>query len=201
MSTSIAYNQAAHIVIDIETLGTCDDAAILELGFAIVVPDETSELHHVKIESIGDIVFDLQQQIDEFNRKIQADTLLWWLKQGAKLQMMYTSKDPVSFSEGYLQLAQIVQQLRQKYPAVYFWSRGSDFDFRILKSLLDHVNIPCFWKFWEVRDIRTVSNPLLLTDDQLTTNTHYASDDAYNEASELVHAINRLVNYQSIITG
>ena len=72
--------------------------------------------------------------------------------------------------------------------------RGTDFDFRIIKNIAQQLNLEPFWKFWEVRDIRTISNPLLLPNDLVTSNNHRALDDAYNEATELVHVVNRLVD-------
>ena len=193
MSKSIPYNEAAHLVIDIETFGTNDDAVILELAGITVVPDENK---HLKTDGYADYVFDIEHQMNVLNRKVESGTLAWWLEKGSMLQSMFTDAENSSklFKPCYLQLAEAVRQLRDDFPAVYFWSRGTDFDFRIIKNIAQQLNLEPFWKFWEVRDIRTISNPLLLPNEFVTSNNHRALDDAYNEATELVHVVNRLVD-------
>ena len=72
-----------HIMIDVESLGTRADAVILSLG--AVKFDLTSG----KIDDQGfyaSISIDSNQ---ELGRRIQEDTLLWWLKQDIAAQSVF----------------------------------------------------------------------------------------------------------------
>lgn len=190
MSKTIAYNQTCHVVIDIETFGTNLDAPIIEIGAVIVCPNQKR-----KLEIIGSwsTAVDVEEQINNFNCRVDGKTLMWWMKRGDVLKEIANSK-PMSITHALDDLSAIIDKLREQYPTIYFWSRGTDFDYGIIKARMNDCKLNPFWNYWELRDIRTISNPLLIEEKDETQNNHHAVDDAVNEATELVTIVNNLVD-------
>lgn len=195
----ISYEKTCHIVIDIETLGIKNDAAILEIGLVVVEPNPDTKLLEKTWSWHGSI--DLNGQHAKGVGNIEIDTLKWWISKGDILKSIYqrtADNDVYTFEYAFDCISSIVKQFRDKYNnKIYFWSRGTDFDFRILAS---HINAMCDnaelpWKYWEVRDIRTITNPLFLPNCPASySNSHRALDDALNEAEDLICAINKVHN-------
>lgn len=188
MSSSIAYNNAAHFVFDVETLAVSDDATILEIGCVVAIPDNNGKL---KLQGKLSHAIDLKSQLDEYHCTIDPVTLMWWINKGDMLKQIYSTKDVFPLDKSLNIITQLVNDVRAAHDAVYFWSRGPEFDYRIIKNALTRYNMQPFWKFWELRDIRTISNPLFLDEQHRTINNHRAVDDALNEANELITVVNK----------
>lgn len=189
------YDHACHFVFDIETLGIKDDAAILEIAFVIVEPNDKRELQ--KTYSWHRAI-DLETQKQYRVGNIELDSLKWWIGKGDVLKQIYETgpdNELSTFEQAYKTIAEVVDHFREKYNGnVFFWSRGSDFDFRILNSHIDAIigtKDAYPWNFWEIRDIRTITNPMI-TKTNPTSNPHRAAQDALNEADDLIVAINTL---------
>ena len=72
-----------HVMIDLETLGTVADAAILSIG---------AVKFELESQAIDDAGFYASVSIDsnlEMKRRIQEDTLIWWMKQGESAQGVF----------------------------------------------------------------------------------------------------------------
>ena len=190
------YDEACHFVFDIETLGIKDDAAIIEIGLVVVEPDENKRLKKTWSWH-GSIDIDTQQNHNVGN--IELDTLKWWISKGDVLKEIYTispTNQIYTFEYSIDCIRKIVDKFRDQYKdKVYFWSRGTDFDYRILNSHIQAIceNKESPWKFWELRDIRTIANPMIMNASK-RDNPHRALQDAINEADDLIDAITALAN-------
>lgn len=131
------------LMIDLETVGNRADAAIV---------------------SIGAVKFDLDGGIDEqgfyasidmtsnmdLGRKIDEDTLLWWLKQPAAAQQV--------FFEDKMHLTTALQELSDWLGTRHWkvWAKGPSFDIAMLEHAYSRsckIEVP--WEFWNSRCVRT----------------------------------------------
>ena len=190
--SDVSYDNACHFVFDIETYGIKNDAAIIQIGFVIVEPDANGQLQKTKGWSAA---IDVESQIAANVGNQEPKTIEFWEQNKQALdQILNEQINPrVDFKDAITAIADIVKKYRDQYKAVYFWSRGPDFDYRLIASHIDKLlNTEPFWDYWEVRDIRTIANPLIMNCGY-TKNNHDAYQDALNEADDLIKAINAIV--------
>lgn len=132
-----------HIMIDLETLGTRADSVILSLG--AVKFDLTSG----KIDDKGfyaSISIDSNQ---ELGRRIQEDTLLWWLKQEIAAQSVF-HEDKTTLSQALEDFSDWVGNDDHEV-----WSNGADFDIPMLAHAYAQIQMEAPWKFWASNCFRT----------------------------------------------
>ena len=134
-----------HLMIDLETLATTPDAAILTIGACKFDPTAT-DIHSTYYERI---VLETQE---DYGRVINEDTLAWWSQQDKQIQ-----ED--AFGEGTDRI-----DLRDAMKKLYtfglgttnVWSHGAIFDVVIIEDICRSLQQAVTWKFWEVRDTRTL---------------------------------------------
>jgi hypothetical protein len=160
-----------HIMVDLETMGTRVDAPILSIGACAFDPATG------KIEASMYIDIDIE---DAFRHgKPSASTVKWWLQQDS-----YAQKAVVS---GKAQLFDALKQLRDfygRFPDAPIWSNGATFDIAILDFAFPRVlNEASPWKFWLVRDMRTIVDIAGGIPADLKKNpSHNAIEDAHAQA-------------------
>lgn len=163
-------------IIDLETFGSSEKAAVVDLSVIAFDPDPT------KIETFSELVkrgkrikFDLNSQRGQ--RLFSTSTINWWKKQSpeARKNLAPTAND-VHIFEGYKQLIEYLKDAGVSSSSLGY-CRGQSFDFPILTGIIrDYVqhttkckpeDIDTFnyepVKFWNQRDIRTAIESLLLT--------------------------------------
>lgn len=132
-----------HLMIDLETMGTRFDAPILAIGAVQFDPD-TGKIgakfyHRVSID-------------DSFKfGKPSGSTVKWWMQQGDAAR-----KEVVSGSSP---LRDALEKLKGLvFDGTQVWGNGSTFDISILEYAYGRcLSEPAPWKFWNVRDCRTIS--------------------------------------------
>lgn len=136
-----SYGKARHLVVDIETLGTAVPAPILSIG--AVCLDAGKD---------GAVVRTLNLGIDPCacTGAPDAETVLWWNRQPAAVRreafVGATAIDPwEDFSA-----------LIEDFQPDYFWGKAPDFDFGHLAAQLAFQGRPVPWRYWQLRDIRTL---------------------------------------------
>ena len=132
-----------HIMIDLETLGTVADAVILSIGAVKFDLDS---------DSIDNEGFYASVSVDsnmEFKRRIQEDTLIWWLKQSHDAQQV--------FHEAKQSLPSALEELSDWIGDMNFnvWSNGADFDLPMLSHAYTQIGMETPWKFWNSNCFRT----------------------------------------------
>ena len=168
-----------HVMIDLETLGTTASAVILSIG--AVKFDLTSN----KIDDSGFYAsISIESNLD-YGRRIQEDTLLWWLKQPAAAQGV--------FHEQKIALGEALADLSDWFGSDDYivWSNGADFDLPMLAHAYSQAQIEVPWKFWNSRCFRTYKN-LPGAKDIRSANVlkHNALSNAYSQAqtAQAIHA-------------
>jgi len=161
--------------IDIETLGTASNAAVLSIG-AVFFDRATGEIGKSFYTQI-DLAWSLS------SGAISADTLRWWMGQNADARRV--------FEPGGVDAPSACQQFVsfvQGGPAhVIPWGNGATFDVTILETLLARYGFAAPWRFWNIRDMRTLMETAELAGfsrDQIPFQgtAHNALDDAQHQA-------------------
>lgn len=171
-----------HAMIDIETLGTCIGSQIISVGAVKFDPNS-------KEEPYDDFYYRLD--IDDQDRKgfiAESDTISWWEKQDP--EVIQQTFDPV----GVINPKEMFDELRKWYAGCDgVWAQGVTFDISLLEYMGRKYNTAAPWKFWEVRDSRTLTGLL-----QLDPRTKYkfakhnALEDSRFQAKAVQDAINEL---------
>ena len=134
-----------HLMIDLETLATTPDAAILTIGACKFDPTAT-DVHSTYYERI---VLETQE---DYGRVINEDTLAWWSQQDKQIQ-----ED--AFGEGTDRI-DLKDAMKKLYTfglgTTNVWSHGAIFDVVIIEDICRSFQQAVTWKFWEVRDTRTL---------------------------------------------
>lgn len=133
-----------NVMIDLETLSTAPDAAIMSIGAVIFDPatGELGDKFHMRVdfkEAVG-------------SGRVDTDTLKWWIGQSEE-----AGKDVTSGTATPLEVLQAFTEFLPDDAVV--WGNGATFDVTILASAYTRItNAVAPWKFSNVRDCRTVED-------------------------------------------
>lgn len=168
------------IMLDCETLGTTADAVILSIG-AVKFDLDSNEIDDAGFYASMTIESNL-----DYGRRIQEDTLLWWLKQDAAAQQVFHEPKTV-LSEALIELSDWVGD-----DSYTVWSNGADFDLPMLAHAYTQIGVEAPWKFWNSRCFRTYKNLPGAKKIRLPVAgvKHNALSDAYQQAQtvQAIHA-------------
>ena len=171
------------IMIDLETLNTTPDAAILTIG-AVKFDPFGSEVKEPKMDSFYCKV-DLDS-CDRIGLVTNDDTIAWWASQSKEAQE--AAFDP----EGRIQIEDAFQQLYKFcWGAKRVWSNGSVFDIVICENVFKRINKAIPWQYWQVRDVRTAFD-LGINPQRPPVTAHHALEDAWNQAVGIQNVYNTL---------
>lgn len=149
----------ARIHIDLETLSTRPDAAVISIGAALFLPDATqphSQLH---------------ERIDFSDAmrhgRADGDTIAWWFKQSDEARSAALSA-PIDLCDALGRLhywaASWIAHFEQTGQPFDIMANGPAFDCIILHRLFHRVlKHPAPWKYWQERDYRTLRGQLKAT--------------------------------------
>ncbi len=171
-------------MIDLETLGTGPFSPIISIG--IVCFDLNNVLDKLYI------TLDVKDQIDSGKRKIDADTLKWWMSQSDAAKKVF-KENPMPVKEALMTISEFIKKQGKD---VHVWGNGATFDITLLETLFSQYEVPVPWKYSKVMDFRTIKR--FLGKDVVTERKgtyHNALDDALTQA-EFVQAC--LQNYYQV---
>ena len=172
------------VMIDIETLSTKNNAVILTIGAIkfdrkddiIELKDMEKFYYRIEIDSCKKLGMD----IDE-------DTLKWWESQeeDAKFEaLLNEDRKPIK-----IVLTKLSIFLRG---VQYFWANSPNFDFIILENAYKICNLLVPWKFWSLRDCRTVYDLANTKLSSIGETKHNSLDDCYNQILCLRKSLKKL---------
>lgn len=161
----------SNIMIDIETIGRQNDAAIREVGLVAFNVDGT--IVSKRQLSVAPEVW------NTCGRTFSGETVLWLLA--------HPDIDTDYNCHSYSELISHVSEFVSSHLTVdcHIWSKGH-MDLEVLKDLYETINIPLPWLFWQPRDLRTI---LDLTGDNRGLQTHRAIEDAEFQIDLLIKAL------------
>tara|TARA_R110002167_G_scaffold342924_1_gene551798 strand:- start:95 stop:625 length:531 start_codon:yes stop_codon:yes gene_type:complete len=165
------------IIVDLETLSVRPNACITSIGaVAFTLQDGITEEFFINVDPAS---------CKDFGLHIDKSTVQWWSTQ-PKEAIESWMKDPVPLDEA-------IDKFSIFYgnTSVPIWGNGSSFDITILESALyalgyETGKLP--WKFWDIYDLRTLTN-ILGRKLEKTGINHNALHDAIAEAKLLIEML------------
>ncbi|ELH6620948.1 3'-5' exoribonuclease [Escherichia coli] len=140
-STSRVWN---HLSVDLETMGTNPDAPINSIGCKFFDP-ATGEMGPEFSKAI-----DLETSGGIIDRK----TIKWWAKRSREAQSAIFT-DEIPLDDALLQLREFINE-NSGESFVQIWGNGANFDNVILRRSYERQGIPCPWRYYNDRDVRTI---------------------------------------------
>ncbi|HHY9600512.1 TPA: 3'-5' exoribonuclease domain-containing protein [Escherichia coli] len=133
-----------HLMIDLETMGKNPDAPIISIG-AIFFDPQTGDMgpefsKTIDLETAGGV--------------IDRDTIKWWLKQSREAQSAIMT-DEIPLDDALLLLREFIDENSGEF-FVQVWGNGANFDNTILRRSYERQGIPCPWRYYNDRDVRTI---------------------------------------------
>lgn len=179
---------SCHVMVDIETMSTKTNAAIVSIGACAFDIDNQNEEITRKFE----VQVSLQSNQNE-GRDISASTVEWWLRQSPEAQAALFKDPVVNLRQGITMFRMWVQNLRPK--AVRVWAKDPDFDTVILKTAFDQFREIWPFEYWASRSVRTITELAYPNGDEPNTRVgvhHSAADDAVTQALMVRHCYHAL---------
>lgn len=161
-----------NIMLDLETMGTGPDAAIISIGAVRFDADITDRFY--KIVS-------LKSSVDA-GLRMDPETVLWWMRRSEEARAEF-DEDATTLFDALMAFAEWAGK------GAIVWGNGSDFDNVILASAYRLMKIPAPWIFWNNRCYRTVKalHPEIAL--ERTGTYHRAVDDAESQARHLMRIL------------
>lgn len=183
-----------HVCIDLETMGTAPDSAIVAIG-AVEFDLDADMVPRIGREFYVNV--DLASCV-EYGMKIDPNTVYWWLKQSDEARASLTDSEHPKIG-----LWSALTALIEWWPTktvggrgidreVRVWARGQDFDIGILRIAFDRTGLKHPWAYNVARDTRTLYEALGTTPETTippNDGAHNALKDAKWEAKAIIQAL------------
>ncbi|MBB7244184.1 3'-5' exoribonuclease [Escherichia coli] len=180
-----------HLMIDLKTMGKNPDAPIISIG-AIFFDPQTGDMgpefsKTIDLETAGGV--------------IDRDTIKWWLKQSREAQSAIMT-DEIPLDDALLQLREFIDENSGEF-FVQVWGNGANFDNTILRRSYERQGIPCPWRYYNDRDVRTIVELGKAIDFDVRTaipfegERHNALDDARYQAKYVSAIWKKLIPSQA----
>ena len=163
-------NKPRHVMIDLETMGLKPGSAIVSIG-AVVFDPRYSKVSKVK-------TFYRELDWESQDRTIDEETRNWWERQPKVAQDAMHGLDD---------LEAVLVELADWLPKdCKVWGNGPTFDITILEDAYSQFGIEVPWKFWNIRDCRTIKDMYESARGGYEKKSggvmHHALDDAIHQA-------------------
>jgi len=170
-----------HVMIDLETMGTGNKAAILSIGAAkFSLEDGITDTFHVGVELASNKLLGME---------IDAGTVMWWLDPDREeARKAYLALEKVDLIEALYGFTEWFRSNGDEIVAADIkgvWGNGATFDNVILRNAYAGANLECPWPFWLDRCFRTMKAQWTGYLPQRKGTHHAALDDAIWQAEAL----------------
>lgn len=183
MNTSQTKTNPIHIMFDIETMGLLPSAALTQVG--VIAFKQVGVSNEVLSEQVFNVSPD---HWGDNGRSFSGSTVAWWFNQAEAARKSITS--------GLLSQKSVVEAFHRfvsnnlDKEEGFIWSKGN-LDIIVMEDLFRVHGLPCPWKYWQVRDLRTL---LWIADPKLerTGVQHDALDDARFQLRQLEESLKKI---------
>jgi len=168
----------SHCMIDIETLGTREGCAILQVAAAkFALPSG---------EVTGRFMSTINPSLSEVKGTIDFSTLGWWRCQDPKIMDgVFAGKHELSVA--LTELGQFIQG------SSTYWAKSPSFDMLILRSAFERCSLTFRPKFWKWRDCRTLEHRAL--DAGMPRRGHKVAHDALADVLAQIEDVSEAWRY------
>lgn len=174
-------SNSAHIMVDLETMGTTPGSAIVSLGAVVFDP---------VAGSLGEEfyrVIDLAS-CQRAGLRCDPQTIMWWMRQSdaARSALVDVAAEQLPSALGWFRSWWMKQHGR------FIWGHGANFDEPLLSAAFraSHVVVP--WDYWNARCTRTIFSLTGEKPDRSAGTHHNALDDAKAQAAAVCRAYAKL---------
>jgi len=175
-----------HVMVDLETFSTADNAAIVSIGATKFNPQLSGR------ECIIDS-FDVQidpKECQLFGMDVDVDTILWWMSS----ERDDAREELLNHVNGRVDLRGALNAFHDWFghESLPVWGNGAAFDNVILRNAYRTANMQVPWNFWHDRCYRTLK--ALAPDIKIERygTYHSALDDAISQTLHLTRVADRL---------
>lgn len=175
----------SEIMLDLETLGTEDHAAVVQIGAV------RFDIYGAGIIGPDQFTCQVDWDSDEFGT-IEPDTLQWWLSQDAAVRnRVFRQEGAVSLGRA---LCLLDKWVSDGGPMVNCWTCPPNFDARLLRQAYLRCKMPYRFPFYKERDMRTIREVFGTIHDkpEFEGDKHDALDDARHQAQWLINILRRV---------
>jgi len=169
-----------HVSIDLETMGKTPECAIVSIGAVIFDP-------RYNVVTQDKFYTELNWQAQD--RFLCPDTTAWWQRQSPKAKAALNGSEDLRD-----QLIDLAFWLPSDCKV---WGNGATFDISILENAYRQHGLEVPWKFWNVRDMRTIKDMYESSRGGLNRKSggtlHNALDDANFQAESITYMWKRLL--------
>lgn len=165
-----------HIVLDLETMGTASDAAIVAIGAVRIDPAQLGDTFYRTVSL---------KSSQRGGGTIDADTVMWWFDPMLEEARAALMRDAVLIE---VALKEFADWVREK-PLVGMWGNGADFDNVVLASAYSRSGKTPPWTYREnrcYRTLRALFPEIKKDEDDPGLLPHHALGDALMEAKHLL---------------
>ncbi len=137
-----------HLMVDIETLSTHPNAAVIAIGavYFDMVTGETGAEFYCTIS---------RASCEQRGLHIDPNTLAWWKRQSPAAQAILNDPAAIHLDDALQQLSWFITN-HGGVAQTCVWGNGAAFDNVIMASAYRATGFPLPWKFWNDRDVRTI---------------------------------------------
>ncbi|WP_426493947.1 3'-5' exoribonuclease domain-containing protein [Enterobacter ludwigii] len=139
-----------HLMVDIEAFGKKADSPVVSIGAVFFNPSTgNTGSKFYKVISLESAMAS--------GGVPDASTIIFWLKASPEARSELVMDDAIPLDDALLQLNEfIAENAANGAESVQVWGNGATYDNVLLEASYDRTGIPCPWKFWNNRDVRTV---------------------------------------------
>lgn len=167
-----------HLMLDLETLSTAPDAAIVAIGAVIFNSKEVYPYEHYSVISIESSM--------ESGGTVDGSTIRWWMNQEDKARNELFAGRSVDIDSALYSFRYFLNS----HNVEYVWGNGVDFDNVILASAYRRAKLPCPWSGKNNRCYKTVIKMFPDVPRVEPVLKHHALHDAKAQAQHLVNIFN-----------
>lgn len=165
---------STHVMLDLETMGIGNEAAIIALGAVKFDPagDGIDDAFYVRV--------DLESTLAA-GMKVDGSTVMWWLHEDrADARKALSSTDAQHFDDA-------LHGFREWFgpESVPVWGNGAAFDNVILRNAYAKTWMTCPWRYADDRCYRTLKSFRPELEIERSGTHHQAYDDAVSQAKHL----------------
>lgn len=183
-------NSTRAMMIDIETLDTKASSVVIQIAAVSFLYNDKGQ-----VEIIGELDIKLPAHVQmAIGRTISLDTVKFWLNTPKQQKLLGELLAP-SEEQGYIPGLNEFEEFCRAHKPCEYWSQGPTFDMIILEDMSYDQGISVPWKFYQVRDLRTVQK--FVGDDaksikmKAENSNHNALDDCHSQIKLLQHFIKK----------
>lgn len=165
-----------HLMVDLETLGTDPNSAVLSIGAVLFTQ-----------EALGESIYilpSLKEQVKK--RVVDAGTICWWFDQGAEAKKVFqwANASTLTIAGTVSDFVCFIDKHALDKKNLKVWSNGAGFDVPIMEHMIKSTGIEVPWKFWNIKCYRTLKSMHPEFEKGIFCNTkHHALEDAKFQAS------------------